>query len=106
MDDTKVVDIQILNVEERISNMIINYVQIFSDGSKKVCRRNVKHLGGYYECLLPKPIVSAMCIGKVYCGVLRNDVRLLFIIRLKDGSVQLIQSKEGSGDCRELFALT
>lgn len=49
MDDIKVIDIQILNMEERISNMIINYVQIFGDGSKKVCRRNVKHLGGYYE---------------------------------------------------------
>ena len=103
MDDIKVIDIQILNMEERISNMIINYVQIFGDGSKKVCRRNVKHLGGYYECLLPKPIISATCIGKAYCGVLRNDVRLLFIIRLKDGSAQLIQCKEGSGDCLKLF---
>ena len=103
MNNAKVVDIQILNAEERISNMIINYVQIFSDGSKEVCRRNVKHLGGYYECLLPKPIVSAACIGKAYCGVLRNDVRLLFIVKLSDGSVQLIQSKEGSSDCRKLF---
>ena len=103
MNDAKVVDIQILNLEEHISNIIINYAQIFSDGSRKVCRRNIKHLGSYYECLAPKPIVSAECIGKVYCGVLRNDARLLFIIKLSDGSVQLIQSKEGSRDCLKLF---
>jgi hypothetical protein len=103
MNDVKVVDIQILNLEERISNIIINYAQMFSDGSRKVCRRNVKHLGSYYECFTPKPIVSAECIGKVYCGVLRNDARLLFIIKLKDGSVQLIQSKEGTSDCLKLF---
>ena len=103
MDYAKVVDIQILNLEEHISNIIINYAQTYSDGSRKVCRRNVKHLGSYYECFTPKPIVSAECIGKVYCGVLRNDARLLFIIKLKDGSVQLIQSKEGTSDCLKLF---
>ena len=105
MDYAKVVDIQILNLEEHISNIIINYAQILSDGSRKVCRRNVKHLGSYYECFTPKPIVSAECIGKVYCGVLRNDARLLFIIKLKDGSVQLIQAKEGTSDCLKLLEL-
>ena len=103
MDNAKVIDIQILNIEEHISNIIINYAQTYSDGRRKVCRRNVKHLGSYYECFKPKPIVSAECIGKVYCGVLRNDARLLFIIKLKDGSVQLIQSREGTSDCLKLF---
>ena len=103
MNNAKVIDIQILNVEEQISNIIINYAQIFSDGKRKVCRRNVKFLDGYCEWLMPKPVVSAECIGKVYCGVLRNDARLLFIIKLEDGSVQLIQSKEGTGDCLKLF---
>ena len=106
MDYAKVVDIEVLNVEERISNIIIHYAQIFSDGSREACRRNVKYLGGYYECLAAKPVVSAECIGKVYCGVLRNDPRLLFIIKLRDGSVQLIQTKEGSGESRKLSALT
>lgn len=105
MDYEKVVDIQILNVEERISNIIINYAQIFNDGRRKICRKNVKHLGGYYECLMPKPIVSAECLGKVYCGVLRNDPRLLFIIKLRDGSVQLIQAREGSHESLKLFEL-
>ena len=103
MNDAKVVNIQILNVEEHISNIVINYTQTYSDGRRKVCRRNVKFLDGYCEWLMPKPIVSAKCIGKVYCGVLRNDARLLFIIKLKDGSVQLIQSREGSSDCLKLF---
>ena len=103
MNNTKVVDIQFLNVEERISNIIINYAQTYSDGRRKVFRRNVKFLDGYCEWLMPKPIVSAECIGKVYCGVLRNDARLLFIIKLEDGSLQLIQSKEGTSDCLKLF---
>ena len=103
MNDAKVVDIQILNVEEHISNIIINYAQTYSDGGRKVCRRNVKFLDGYCAWLMPKPIVSAECIGKVYCGVLRNDARLLFIVKLSDGSVQLIQSKEGTSDCLKLF---
>lgn len=103
MNDAKVVDIQILNVEEHISNIIINYAQTYSDGRRKVCRRNVKFLDGYGAWLMPKPIVSAECIGKVYCGVLRNDERLLFIVKLSDGLVQLIQSKEGTSDCLKLF---
>lgn len=104
MDFQKVIDVQILNVEERISNIIINYAQIFCDGSRKVCRRNVKHLAGCYDCFNAKPIVSARCVGKVYCGVLRNDPRLLFLIKLRDGSVQLIQTREGSSDCLKLFS--
>ena len=105
MGYTKVVDIQILNVEGGISNKIISYAQIFSDGRRKVCRRNVKHLGSYYACCAPKQIISAECVGKVYCGVLRNDARLLFIVKLSDGSVQLIQSREGSRECLKLFEL-
>ena len=105
MDYAKVVGIQILNVEEHMFDIIINYSQTFSDGHKKVCRRNVKHLGTYYECLKSKPIVSAECLGKVYCGVLRNDPRLLFAVKLRDRSVQLIQAKEGSNDSLKLFEL-
>ena len=101
----KVIGVQILNVEEHISNIIINYAQIFRDGSRKICRKNVKHLGGYYDCFHPKPIASAQCVGKVYCGVLRNDPRLLFLIKLRDGSVQLIQARQGTDDCMKLFNL-
>ena len=106
MRTRKVVDIQVLNVEERISNIFILYAQILSDGKKRICRSNVKRLGGYYECFTTKQIVSAVCIGKVYCGALRNDARLLFIIKLTDGSVQLIQSREKSVASLKLFELT
>lgn len=104
LDYTKVVDIQILNLEERIFNIMIRYAKIFSDGHTEVCRRNVKYLGGYYEGLKAKPVVSAAYIGKVYCGVLRNDPRLLFMIHLSDGSVQLIQAREGSAESMKLFS--
>ena len=35
MNNDKVVDIQILNVEEHISNVIINYAQTYGDGRRK-----------------------------------------------------------------------
>ena len=103
MNNSKVVDIRVLNIEEYISSIILVYAQFYSDGRKQICRKNVKYLEGYGGWLMPKPIVSAQCIGRVYCGALRNDARLLFIIKLEDGSVQLIQTKEGSRDSLTLF---
>ena len=84
-----------------------NY-ETFKRGNGRNFKRKQKSLHPFevqlrFMSKLPKPIVSAACIGKAYCGVLRNDVRLLFIVKLSDGSVQLIQSKEGSSDCRKLF---
>ena len=97
------VDIQLLNVENRTSRVLVNYIQKCSDGSKKVCRRDVKWLGGYYGCQIPKPILSAEFLGKVYCGILKSDCRLLFVIKLQDGTVRLIQAREGSGESLKLF---
>lgn len=101
-----VVDVQLLNVEDRGSNVLVNYTQVFGNGSKKTLRKNVKDLGGYYSFFSPKPIVSAECLGKVYCGIIKSDVRLLFAVRLNDGSAQLIQTHEGSKESLKLLQLS
>ena len=93
-----IVDIQLLNVEDRGSNVLVNYTQIYGNGSKKTLRKNVKDLGGYYSFFSPKPIVFAECLGKVYCGIIKSDVRLLFAVRLNDGSAQLIQTRRFKGE--------
>lgn len=104
--ENMVVDIQLLNVEDRGSNVLVNYTQIFGNGSKKTLRKNVKDLGGYYSFFSPKPIVAAECLGKVYCGIIKSDVRLLFAVRLNDGSAQLIQTHEGSKESLKLLQLS
>lgn len=102
----QVVDIQILNVENHGSNVLVNYTKVYGDGAKKTCRTHVKDLGGYYKFFSAKPIVAAECIGKVYLGLIKNDVRILFIARLNDGSAELIQVKEGSEASLKLLQLS
>ena len=105
MEHKKVVDVQIMGAEERWANILINYTKTYSDGKKEACRSNVKSLDGYDPCQATGPIQSAECIGQVYCGALRNDVRFLFLAKKADGAVQLIQERAGSDDCRKLFEL-
>ena len=101
-----VVDIQILNVEDHGSNVLVNYTKVYGNGSRKTCRTHVKDLGGYYRFFSAKPVVAAECIGKVYLGLIKSDVRILFIARLNDGSAELIQAKEGSEASLKLLQLS
>jgi len=101
-----VIDVQLLNIEDRGSNVFVNYTQVFDNGSKKTVRINAKNLGGYYNFLSAKPIIASECLGKVYCGIIKNDVRLLFAVRLNDGSAQLIQTQEGSKESLKLLQLS
>lgn len=102
----QVVDIQLLNIESRFSEMIVDYTQIFRDGNRRTCRTNVRDLGGYYGFFSPKPIVIATCMGKVNCGAAWNDTRILFVVKLEDGSAQLIQVREGSQESLKLLELS
>lgn len=43
---------------------------------------------------------------KIYCGLIKSDVRLLFKIKLEDGSVELIQVTEGSRESLKLLQLS
>ena len=102
----QVVDIQILDIEDHGSNVLVNYTKVYGNGAKKTCRTHVKDLGGYYRFFSAKPIVAAECIGKVYLGLSKSDVRILFIARLNDGSAELIQAKEGSETSLKLLQLS
>ena len=104
--ENTVVDIQILNVEDHGSNVLVNYAKVFGNGSKKTCRTHVRDLGGYYRFFSAKPIVTAECLGKVYLGLIKSDVRILFIVKLNDGSAELIQAKEGSEASLKLLQLS
>jgi len=102
----QVVDVQLVNIEESIlGSVVVNYMQTFRDGSKKFCCRNVQDLGGCYGFFSVKPIVSAGCLGKVYCGALRNDGRILFAVKLANGAAQLIQAREGTNESVKLLSL-
>lgn len=92
----KVVDIRVLNFEDGYKNVYVHYYEVYGDGRKENCRVNVKRLPGYYNFLTPKPIVAAEFVGKVHTGFIRTDVYMLFVVRLEDGTVQLIQTSEGS----------
>ena len=98
-----VVDIQILNVEDHGSNVLVNYSKIYGNGRRQVCRTHVRDLGGYYRFFSAKPVVAAECIGKVYLGIIKNDARILFVARMNDGSAELLQAKEGSEASLKLF---
>lgn len=101
-----VIDIQILNIEDHGSNVLINYAKTFGDGTKKTYRTHVKDLGGYYHFFSPKPIATAICLGKVYVGIIKSDCRILFTVRLVDGTSELIQVKEGSSESLKLLQLS
>ena len=106
MELESVVDIQLLNIEDRGSNVLVNYSKIYRNGNKEVCRAHVKNIGGYYRFFSAKPIVAAECIGKAYLGLVKNDVRILFVARMNDGSAELIQVKQGSVASLKLFQLS
>ena len=68
-------------------------------------RKNLKDIGGYYRFLKPKPIKSAEYLGEVYCGIIKTDIRELFLIRLTDGSAELVQVKSCSSEHMKLLRL-
>ena len=101
-----VIDVQLLNIEDRGSNVFVNYTQVFDNGSKKTVRINAKNLGGYYNFLSAKPIIASECLGNVYCGFIKSDVRILFAVRMNDGSAELIQAREGTKESLTLLQLS
>lgn len=104
---SKIVDICLLNIEDRGSNVFVSLLEKYENGSKKTVRKNVKKLGGYYNTsLTPKAIISAKYLDTVYCGFIKSDVRLLFLVRLRDGSMQIVQAREGTKECVKMLELS
>ena len=101
----RVVDVELMYVKDHGSSVIIIYSQLLENGSKRLVRKKVKDIGGYYSCLKPKSIKSAEYLEEVYCGIIKNDIRELFIIRLTDGSSELIQVKSCSREHIKLLRI-
>lgn len=104
-DAYQVVDIIVLNVEDRGSKVFVQYTEIYGNGQKKARRMNVENLSGYYNFLTPKAIVTAECVGKVYCGIIKNHGYVMFIVKLADGTAQLIKTSESSKETLTLLQL-
>jgi len=101
------VDIRLLNVENGGSKAMINYKATYADKSSKNIRINVKYLSTYFMYSATEPhIIKAECLGKVYVGLIKSDVRLLFLVKLSDRTMDLLQAKEGTNSCNTLLAKT
>jgi hypothetical protein len=99
------VDIKLLNVENDGSKAMISYKATYADKSSKNIRINVKYLSTYFWYSgTGSHIIKAECLGKVYIGLLKNDVRLLFLVTLSDRTMDLLQAKEGTNSCNTLLA--
>lgn len=103
-NEWETVAIRLLHVEDRGSKVFLSFTATYKNGQKKTVRTNVKNLSGYYGSgAKPKPITHAEMLGGVYCGLLKTDARLIFLATLSDGTVQLVQEKEGSYGCKKLL---
>ena len=100
-DMRKVTAIEILNVEGRGSNVFVHYQATYEDGTSEMHRKNVRNLESYYD---KRSLKYVECFGKVYCGFIKGDVRLIFIVTEHGGLVRLIQEPEGSRKCMELLS--
>lgn len=104
-NESKSARIDLLNVENRGSTAMITFKVRYFDNTVRTIRTNVKNLGGYRVGFLPKTIRCAEFLRKVYIGILKSDVRLLFVAAMADGTVQLLQEKQGSSGCTKLLSL-
>ena len=100
------VKIKLLNVENGGSNAVISYMAIYANKSTENFRVNVKLLKSSFYYLANPRMTKAECLGKVYIGILKTDVRLLFVVTLSDGTVDLIQEQEGTNRCNNVLALS
>lgn len=104
-NESKSARIDLLNVENCGSTAMITFKVRYFDNTVRTIRTNVKNLGGYRAGFLPKPIRCAEFLQKVYIGILKSDVRLLFVAAMADGTVQLLQEKQGTPGCTKLLSL-
>ncbi len=102
----EVVDIRLLNVDHRFGNAYVSFTEVYGNGEKRSRRVKAQNLPGRYRFLTPKPIVDAEYLGKVYTGMFRETVCLLFVVKLADGRVELIQSAEGSRESLKLLEMS
>ena len=96
--------IQILDVENQGSAAIIAYKATYSDGTVKSCRKNVKYLFSSSVYAKNPTVQGVECLGKVYIGIIKSDVRYLFLVSLSDKTVDIVQEKQGTARCSEMLS--
>ena len=103
-DVSKTKSIELVDVIDRGSQVAVTFLVRYQDGTKKVLTSNVKTMDSYVHlCGGPSNIPSARALGSVYLGILKTDGRTLFVVKLHDGTSQLIQVKENSWEYRKLL---
>ena len=102
----QVVDIHFLDVHHRLGHAYVGFAEVYGNGRKKTRNVKVTNLPGYYKFLTPKPITHAEFLGKVYTGMFRGTVCLLFAVKLADGTAELIHSYEGSKESLQLLEMS
>ena len=85
---------------------MISYMATYANKSTETFRVNVKLLKSSFYYLANPRMTKAECLGKVYIGMLKTDVRFLFLVTLSDGTVDLIQEQEGTTRCNNVLALS
>ncbi|MBR4867515.1 MAG: hypothetical protein IKU10_00005, partial [Clostridia bacterium] len=98
--------IQLLNVENHSTVGIISYLATYENGFSKNFRVNVKAMKSAQVYRSTPYVVGAQCLGKVYVGWIKTDVRVLFCIKLSDGTMDMIQEREGTRSCNKMLALS
>ena len=99
MNDKKIIDIFVLDVEDEHINFAVEY----ADGTTKTFRGRTKAFNSYFES---DDIIYAVTVGKVYLGVLSADARIIFIVTHKDMSKEILVIKEGWSSCNELLLIS
>ena len=96
--------IQVLHIENRGSRVYISYRATYADKRKKTFRSNVQLLNSYMGSQFMPTITEVEYIATVYVGFLKSDGRMIFLVKLKDGTMELLQASEKSAWCNELLA--
>lgn len=97
-------EIQLLNVENSSSTATVTYKATYDDKSTQNIRTDVRSLNSSFRYLVDPSITDVKYLGKVYIGFIKSDVRMLFLVRLSDGTVDIIQEKDDSERCADLLA--
>ena len=98
------IKIKILNVQNRSSKAIISYLSTYADKSTKTGWQDIKYMRTSSAYSGEPHIIKCECLGKVYIGLIKSDVRLVFLVTLSDFTVDLVQEKENTTRCNALLA--
>ena len=98
--------IRVLNVENGLRNVMVTFLATYESGATRSFRTNVKNLNSSFIYSNHPSIERTKYLGKVYPGIVRQDALLVFVAYLSDGTVDLLQEKEGSVRCDDMLALT